>query len=168
MQAVSVLRVSQLSYDTEGQDSRTELDSHAEACVVGKHALIFQDFDRPVNVTTYDPKGPTAKAMRTVSAALAYDDPETGEVLLFIVHQAISIPHMETNLLSTFQLRLNDVIVNDVPKILTDKPSVEDHCLIVPPPSDETYNAYLIPLALNRVNSAFATRKPTQHEFETC
>ena len=166
--AVSIVRVSQLSYDGEGQDSRTELDSHAEACVVGKHALIFQDFDRPVNVTTYDPKGPTAKAMRTVSAALAYDDPETGEVILLIIHQAISIPHMDNNLLSTFQLRLNDVKVNDVPKILTDKPSVENHCLIVPSPCEEDYDPYLVPLGLHRVNSVFSTRKPTQEEFETC
>ena len=67
-------------------------------------------------MTTYDPKGPTAKSMKTVSAALAYDDPETGEVLILVLHQAISIPHMDNNLLSTFQLRLNDVMVNDVPK----------------------------------------------------
>ena len=168
MQAVQVVRVSQLSYGVEDEDTRTELDSHAEACVVGKHALIFHDFDRPVNVTTYDPKGPTAKSMRTVSAALAYDDPETGETLILIVHQAISIPHMEHNLMSTFQLRLNDVIVNDVPKILTDTPKVDDHCLIVPPPSDEDYDPHLIPLGLHRVNSMFLSRKPSQAEFDSC
>ncbi len=121
-----------------------------------------------MDVTTYDPKGKPAKSMKTVSAALAYDDPESGEVIILVLHQAISIPHLEHNLLSTFQLRLNDVIVNDVPKILTDKPSVDAHCLVVPPPTDENYPAYSIPMQLHRVNSVFYTRKPTTEEFETC
>ena len=121
-----------------------------------------------MDVTPYDPSGETAKSMKTVSAALAYDDPETGEVIILLVHQAIFIPTMENNLLSTFQLRLNDVIVNDIPKILTEKPTVESHCLIVPPPIDETYGQYLIPLGLHRVNSSFVTRKPTTQEYESC
>ena len=32
----------------------SELDSHADTCVVGKHVLVFQDFDRPVDVIGYD------------------------------------------------------------------------------------------------------------------
>jgi hypothetical protein len=35
----------------------SDLDSHADACVVGKYALIFQDFDGKVNVSGYDPDG---------------------------------------------------------------------------------------------------------------
>ena len=52
---------------------------------------------------------------------LAYDNSHTGETFIVVVHQAIYVPHMQHNLLSCMQLRLNDVIVNEVPKFLTEK-----------------------------------------------
>ena len=40
---------------TTRNESRTELDSHADTCVVSsKHALIIHDFNRPVEVYGYD------------------------------------------------------------------------------------------------------------------
>ena len=33
-------------------------------------------------------------SLRTVSAALAYDSPDTGETLILVVHQAIHLPHL--------------------------------------------------------------------------
>jgi hypothetical protein len=51
--------------------TRWDLDSHTDACVVGKEALIFNDFDREVTVSGYDPSGET-RSLRTVSAALGY------------------------------------------------------------------------------------------------
>jgi hypothetical protein len=56
--------------------NRSDLNSHADACVVGKEALIFNDFDREFTVRGYDPSGET-KSLRTVSAALGYAVPET-------------------------------------------------------------------------------------------
>ena len=63
-------------YETDDQESMTDLDSHADTCVVGKNALITLDFETPVRVTGYDKL--KAKSYRTVSAALAYDNPKTG------------------------------------------------------------------------------------------
>ena len=54
----------------------SELDSHADTCVVGKHALVFQDFDRPVDVIEYDKQLGVTKNYRTVGAAVAYSDLE--------------------------------------------------------------------------------------------
>jgi hypothetical protein len=115
-----------------GKGLRSELESHADTCVIGKDSLIIHDFDRPVNVTGYDPNQPVAKALRTVSAALAYEDPVNGEVIILVVHQAIHIPHLSHNLLSPFQMRLNDVTVNDIPRFLTDNPTEMTHTLSVP------------------------------------
>jgi hypothetical protein len=56
--------------------NRSDLDSHADACVVGREALVFNDFDREVAVSGYDPSGET-KSLRTVSAAMGYVIPET-------------------------------------------------------------------------------------------
>ena len=148
------------------QASRTECDSHAEATVVGKHCLVFQDFDHPVEVAPYDPNGSKA-TYKTVSAALAYDNPRSGQTTLLIIHQAVHIPHMQHNLLSTMQCRLNDVQVHDTPKFLTDKPTDTTQTIIVSA-DDDHEDKLTIPLLLHRVNSCFETRKPTQKEFDTC
>ena len=64
------------------------------------------------------------------------------------------------------QLRLNDVLVNDKPKFLTENPTAEDHVIIVT--GDNPMDQLLILLSLNGVTSLFYTRKPTAQEFETC
>ena len=48
----------------------------------GKDSLVIHDFDCPVNVTGYDPNQPVAKALRTVSAALAYYDPVNSKAMV--------------------------------------------------------------------------------------
>ena len=96
-----VVNISRLGIqDTE---TRTDLDSHAECCVLGKHCLVLQDFDRPVEVKGYDPTGPIYTA-KTVSAAVAYQDMVTKGIVVLIIHQALYIPHLEHNLLSPIQL----------------------------------------------------------------
>jgi hypothetical protein len=104
--------------------ARTELDSHADTCVVGRNALVTHDFDRPVNVTGYDSSLGTVNNCKTVSAAIGYDDPETGEVVVLLIHQSIYIPTLEHNLLCPMQLRMNDVKISEVPKFLTKKPQL--------------------------------------------
>ena len=69
---------SQLSATVRGLmhvDSRTELDTHADTCVVGKHCLITHEFDRLVSVTGYDPNQGKVKDLKIVSAVIAYDCP---------------------------------------------------------------------------------------------
>ena len=101
------------SQGLEKYETCTELDSHADTCVVGKHVLLFQDFNRPVNVSGYDANLGTVENCKTVSAAMAYDDIRTGETVMLIVHQAISLPHLDNNLLNPMQLRMNDVRVSE-------------------------------------------------------
>jgi len=149
------------------EGSRSELDSHADTCVIGEDSLAIHDFNRPVNATGYDPNQPVAKALQTVSAALAYDDPVNGEVIILVVHQAIHIPHLSHNLLSPFQMRLNDVTVNDIPRFLNDNPTETTHTLSVPG-GFETGDEYVIPLDLFGVSSGFPTRKPTEQEYDSC
>ena len=38
-------------YEADDQESTTDLDSHADTCVVGKNALIILDFETPIRVT---------------------------------------------------------------------------------------------------------------------
>ena len=62
--------------------SRTELDSHADTCTIGNNALITHVHSRRVNVHGYDASLGCQKDMQIVNAALAYDCPLTGEVLI--------------------------------------------------------------------------------------
>ena len=100
----------------------------------------------------------------TVSAALAYNDPKTGEVHILEVHQAIKIPHLHHNLLCPMQLRVNDVEVNERPKFLTHSPTDSSHAIIIP--SEGCDVRLTIPLSLKGVTSYFPTRKPTREEYE--
>ena len=68
---MQMLTVGSLMSLQEEGETRTELDSHADTCVVGKNALFVHDYDRKFNVTGYDPSQPTAQSLRIVSAALA-------------------------------------------------------------------------------------------------
>ena len=68
--------------DTAVTESRTDLDSHADQCAIGRNALLVHDYDIPINVSGYNLNGPVAKDLRTVAAALAYDDAVTGQTVI--------------------------------------------------------------------------------------
>ena len=144
---------------------KTELDSHADTCTVGKNALITHIHNRNVNVHAYDPSMGSKQNMSIVNAAVAYDCPHTGEVLIFKINQAIQIKTMSNNLLCIMQLRMNDVKVFDCPKFLTDSPDALTHSIIIPPAEGDDYNI-AVPLSLKGVTSYFNTRKPTLQEYE--
>ena len=91
--------------------SRTDLDSHADTCVVDRNVLITHYHgangqSKYVNVVVYDPTLGSVPDMRVVNAAVAYDCPETGEVIIFQINQAIHINTMENSLLCNMQLRI--------------------------------------------------------------
>ena len=90
-----------------------ELDSHADTCVIGRHGRVVDKFYRTVNVTGYNPKLGTTKNVDIITAALACDDPSSGEAIILFVHQAGHIPMMENNLLCPMQMRIHEVEVND-------------------------------------------------------
>jgi hypothetical protein len=125
--------------------NRSDLDSHSDACVVGKEALIFNYFYREVTASGYDPSAET-KSLSTVSAALGYAVPEMGQNVLLIVHQAISIPMLNHNLLCTMQMRLHDVVVNETPKFQSLEPTSLSHTISVR--GDEVDVVLVIPLYL--------------------
>ena len=106
----------------------------------------------------------TVENLKTVSAALAHDDPKTGDAIILVIHQAIHIPSLKNNLLCPMQLRMNDVQVSETPKFLADNPEDSTHALVIPDPdSDEPH---VMPFSLDGVTSCFPTRKPMAQEFE--
>ena len=115
-----------------------------------------------MSVTGYNQKITHTDA-RTVSAALAYDNP-FGETIILVIHQAIHIPGLKHNLLCPMQMRLNDVKISELPKFLAEWPSDKTHAITIPETNDA--EGIVIPLSLHGVTSYFPTRKPTVAEYE--
>jgi hypothetical protein len=145
--------------------NRSDLDSQADCCVCGKEVLVFNDFDREVTVAGWDPEGET-QSLSIVSAAMGYAIPESWKTVLLIAHQSIFSPSLSQNFLSTMQMRLHDVIVNETPNFQSLNPTKLSHSISMR--GDHVEDVVLIPLELHGVVSCFPTFKPTQLEFETC
>jgi hypothetical protein len=141
-----------------------DLDSHADCCVCWKEVLVFNDFDREVTVTGWDPEGAT-KLLRIVSADLGYTIPDTGKTVIFIVHQHIFSPTLSHNLLSTMQMILHDLVVNETPKFQCFKPTDLSHSISAR--GNDVEGVLVIPLEFHGVVSCFPMFKPSQEEFDT-
>jgi hypothetical protein len=104
--------------------------------------------------------------MWIVSSALGYTIPQSGKTVLLIVHQIILSPTLNHNLLSTMQMRLHDVIVNETPKFKSLNPTKLSHSISMR--CENVDDVLVTPLELHGVVSCFPTFKPTQLDIETC
>ena len=148
-------------------EQRTELDSHADTSVVGKElALLIHDYDTPVCVHGYTEEVAHSSNCRIISAVIAYDHPETGDVYMLVIHQAILIPEMENNLLCPMQLHDHGLAVNDKPKYMALNPTEGHHAITICGAVVGDEEALQIPLELHGVTSYFPTRKPTKEEYD--
>jgi hypothetical protein len=147
------------------ETNRSDLDSHADCCVCGKEVLVFNDFDREVTVTGWDPSG-EIQSLWIVAASLGYTMSQSGKNVLLIFHQSILSPTLNHNLLSTMQMRLHDVIVNETPKFQSLNPTNLSHSISMI--GGNVDDVLVIPLELHGVVSCLPTFKSTQLEFETC
>jgi len=152
--------VPQLNDDVE--ECRTELDSHADTCVLGKNAPITHGCERPVEVTGCD-KSHGTKTCKTASGVVGvFVD---GNLQLLHVHQAAHMPNLDNNLLCPMQLRLNGARVSDLPKFLSPDPTDGAHSVGVP--LDDGEEELTMHLSLNGVSSGFESIKPTVQQFES-
>ena len=144
-------------------ETRTDLDSHADTCVVSEEtALVIHDFDKPVEVYGYDHKVGHNRA-KTVSAVIAYDHPATGDTYYLILHQALLLP-VPTNLLCPLQLRDIGIRVNDEPKHLAPNPNDSLHAITIPADQTTRMEPLVIPLTYHGVTSTF----PTTAKMKVC
>jgi hypothetical protein len=144
---------SSVSLTAQIKEFRTELDSHTDTCVIGKNAMVFHETHRYVQVSPFSDSLGILSHVPVVSAAVAYDDHNTGETILLRIHQALLIDDMETNLLCPMQMRMNDVKVDEVPKFLAENPNDQTHALCFP-----NEQGYTIPLSLKGVTSCTSRR----------
>lgn len=139
-----------------------ELDSHADVAVLGANCRIFQESTESVDVYGYDPaQGATQR--KIVSGCFAYDDPTlNGECTLLIVHQGLHVPTMSNSLIPPFQMRENDITVNECPKYQMKDPTADDHAIII---ERDVGTPLRMPLQLRGTISALPVRYPTDKEM---
>jgi len=143
---------------------RVELDSHADTCVVGQHALVIHEHPNVVMVSGFDPSQPPRRA-KVVDAAIRYTCRDTGDHLILMINQAIYIPEVDHCLLCPMQCRINGVEINEVPKFLMHDPTTSTHSIQIADPTNAVH-PYTIPLQLEGIVSYFEYALPTSAKFE--
>ena len=136
------------------ESSRTELDSHANMPVVGRHAYIISNSGKTADVKPFSPDYRTM-TIPIVDAAVQYDCPYGNKSCILVIRNALYVPSMKNNLIPPFAVREAGVQVHEIPKIQVDTPTVSDHSVYFP----ET--DFRIPLSLQGIFSYFPTSKPT-------
>jgi hypothetical protein len=140
--------------EMDAEQSKTELDSHANMPVVGRHAFIISDTGRVADVNAFTPDYEPMQ-LSIVDAAIQYDCPYDGQSYILVIRNALHVPSMRNNLIPPFIMREAGIKVHDTPKIQVTDPTVDDHSICFP----ET--GFRIPLSLWGMFSYFPTSKPT-------
>jgi hypothetical protein len=82
----------------------SKLDTHADACCVGKNFQILAYTNRVWDVSAFSNSYEVSKDVPMVLAATKYTDPHISFSIILVVNQALSFPDMEYSLLNPNQL----------------------------------------------------------------
>ena len=149
---------------TSNGEGRTELDSHANMCVLGKHCLLLSDLlsARNVSVGAFAEAAGGLDSVPIVDAMIAYDCPRRNQVYLLILRNVLYIESMDDNLITPFILREAGIIVNDRAKIHCDPGTVteEDHTI------QDRETGLFITMQIRSTFSYFPTRIPFDDDFK--
>ena len=80
---------------SDGQTCLTELDSHANMIVLGKHSLVINDSGKTAHVNSFSPQAGSISSVPIVDGACAYDCQRTGQTYLLVMRNGLSIPQNE-------------------------------------------------------------------------
>ena len=163
-QYVSTVRTYNLSWAVGSTRShnnvlRVELDSLADTCIVGQHALLAHKHPKVVMVSGFDPSQLPRKA-KVVDTAVWYTCRDTGDHLILMINQAIYVPEVEDCLPCPMQCWMTGMEINKVLKLLTTNPTTSSHSIMIADPTNAV-NQYTIPLQLEGVVSYFENSLPT-------
>ena len=102
-----------------GSEGCTELDNHANMCVLGKHCYLLTELfsARTVNVGAFSDSAGGLNNVPIVDACLSYNCERTNQVYLLVFKNVLYIESMDDNLIPPFILREAGLIVNDTAKI---------------------------------------------------
>ena len=144
--------------NTCDHESRTELDSHANMIVCGKHVSVLANTGQTAHVRAFSPDLP-ASDIPIVDCAFLYENPQDGMKYILLAMGALYVPSAEHNLVPPFIMREAGIEVDEKPKIQVKEPTRENHSVYFPGVG------LRIPLQLKGTFSYFPTRMPTYEEL---
>ena len=112
-----------------------------------------------MTVSVYEPQL-GSRYFNTVSAVLEYTHPLTGHIYHLVIHQDIQIPNFDHHLLCPMQCRVNDITINDVPKLLMKTPTPDSHSIVA-----HYINNPLTPLVLSLYIHGVTSWLPVSKNF---
>jgi hypothetical protein len=159
MRSSLLQRVVSSSQQIKEQLGYAELDSHAYTCGVNNVARILEYTNQVAEVTGFANSLEPLRNIPIIKAAVAYDHPDSGEVIVIIINQALYFgDELDEILLNPNQIRAQGNTVDDIPKIFGGK----SHSITFP---SENFS---IPLELRGIISFFPVRTPSLSEIENC
>jgi hypothetical protein len=82
--------------DMAAEQSKTELDSHANMPFVGRHAFIISDTGRVAKVNAFTPDYDPMQ-LSIVDAAIQYDCPYDGQTYILVIRNACTVHEKQSN-----------------------------------------------------------------------
>ncbi|MGH3624303.1 MAG: hypothetical protein ACRDQ5_21370 [Sciscionella sp.] len=138
------------------------MDSHADTCCAGSTTRVIEYTGKSCDVQPFADHYEAMTDVPIVKAGTAYDDPNTGITYILVISQALYFGLKLTHsLLCPNQMRANGVIVDDVPRHLSQNMKSSHSIYFL----EEKVG---IPLQLHGCLSYIPTRTPTIKELEDC
>ena len=110
-------------------ETRTELDSHANMAIVGKHTCVLRDTGQRVDVNPFSPDFSALQDAKVVDAAVMHVDPRMGTESTLVILNALHVELTDHDLAPPFLMREAGIEVNDKAKTHCKNPTVDDHAL---------------------------------------
>ena len=128
---ISEVWASEQDFDDDQSRSTTELDSHANMCVVGRQATIIHRTSKHAEVRAFTKECQTLRRVPIVDAAFAYDCPATMKTYILIARNDLHVPSMDHNLIPPFIMREAGITVNDKARIhCGEEMDRNSHCIV--------------------------------------
>ena len=128
---------------------RSELDSHSNIVVGGKHCWIISCSKQSVDVSTFADDVEWLKSFPIFDALLAYDCKRTMKIYFLVVRNALYVESMSHNLIPSFIMRKAGLVVNNTCKINAQSVNEDTHTV------QDSKSGLVINLQLDRIFSAF-------------
>ncbi|MGH3053527.1 MAG: hypothetical protein ACRDL7_00940, partial [Gaiellaceae bacterium] len=142
--------------------ARADLDSHADTSCAGAGTVVIEYTNKTCDVSPFATEYEPLVQIPVIKAGTAYNDPITGVTYILILSQALYFgDRMSNTLICPNQLRANGLIVDDVPRHLSEG-NKSTHSVYFP---DERLR---INLQLHGCISYIPIRTPTKDELEEC
>jgi hypothetical protein len=147
----------QLFHTETGELGRCELDTHADTCVAGNNFLACEFNGITCEVIPFTNDYKPMKDIPVVSAATAWTNDETGEVVILYFHQILWYgKRLQHSLLNPNQIRhYGRPLCDDI----TDRSR---------PFGIDIDSEFIIPFTMSGTNIYFQSRVPSQWELENC